>query len=151
MLPPHFRGGPVGWMPGLGRRHPDDAEERRERDRLAAVVRGEVAVDRPGEAVAVRERDAPGPRCHLVDPDRERLAGARTAHLDRAVQRVPVVQLLVALDELGLEVPAPAGVQRLKAHGIAGVHGQHRRQHGREVPVQRRLRERELVDHARGS
>ena len=39
------------------------------------------------------ERGTPRPRLDLVDPHRERLAGARTANLDRPCERVPRVEL----------------------------------------------------------
>ena len=75
------------------------------------LPRSSVAVSpssRQTKRLAVRERHAPVARRHLVDRDDERLAGARAAHLDRAGQRVAVVQLRVALDELGVRVPVPA-------------------------------------------
>ncbi len=60
---------------GLRWRHADHAHERRERHGLAAVVGRGIAVDRPVERRAVRERDAPVSRRHLVDRDDERLPG----------------------------------------------------------------------------
>ena len=59
-----------------------------------AVRDAEPLVERRAEAA--RLRDAPGPDPHLVDRDLERLAGARTAHLDRPDERVARVELAVA-------------------------------------------------------
>ena len=103
------------------------------------------------EGAPLAEGDAPRPRAHLVDRDRERLAGPRAAHLDRAAQRVPAVQLAVSLEELDVRVPVPARVERLEAHGVAGVEREDRRERRGEVAVHGLLLERELVDHARGS
>jgi hypothetical protein len=116
--------------PRLCRRHADHAEEWGERDRLAVVVDGGLTSDVPAELGAVRIRRAPIARRDLVDRDDERLSGARAAHFDRPGQRVTAVQLLVPLDERRAEVPVPARVRRLEAHGVTGIDGHDRRERG---------------------
>ena len=71
-----------------------------------------VSLESPDEGLTVAECDAPRSRLHLVDRDGERLARPRAADLDRPVERVPGVQLAVALEELRvLLAPAEAWVQ----------------------------------------
>src|SRR5262249_44371245 len=139
---------------GLVRRHADHAEERCQGDRRVAVARSDarVRIDLPSEELAVAERDAPVPRPHLVDADGERLPGSCAAHTDGPVEGVPGVEpLLIALvQELALEIPMPAGVERAEADGIARLDLEDRRHLTREVSVQRAPLERELVDHVRG-
>src|SRR5690348_3774383 len=93
MLPPQRRGGPVEWTAGVRRRHTDHSEERAAGDGVASLAAPRLAVERPVERRAAAERDAPRARLHLVDADDERPARPRTAHLDRAGQRVPLVEV----------------------------------------------------------
>ena len=106
--------------PRLVRRHADHAEERRERDRCAALVRcrTRLRVDPPAEGDAVAERHAPRAGPHLVDPDGEGVPCARSADLDRPAERVTAVEVLGVplLEELAVGLPAPPGVQRLEPH-----------------------------------
>ena len=107
-------------LAGLGRRHPDDAEERRSVDRVRAAP-PRLTVERPVEAVAVRPGRAPGTRRHLVDADDERLSGASAAHLERPGERVAASLGLVA--QVVRRVPLPARVVRVEGDRPAGVDG----------------------------
>ena len=65
--------------------------------------------------------DAPRPGLDRLDAHGQRLARPRAAHLDRAGERVAVVELGVARLEEAALVELPAGVRDVDAHGVAGV------------------------------
>jgi hypothetical protein len=79
--------------------------------------------------------------------DGQRLAGARSADLDRPGERVARVDGRVARDELLARVEVPARLRNRDPHGIAGIDREHRLEVARKVSVQVVLLERELVDH----
>ena len=116
---------------GLRRRHPEHAEERRERDGRAcwsgAYARG--CVECPQHPVVVGERDAPRADLHCIDVHFERSAGSSPANLDRTDERVPVVQLRIEVVEvLPLRNGVPACVESGEAKRVAGIDRQDRRQ-----------------------
>ena len=117
MFPPQRRGGVVECSPGLRRRHPDHAEERRRADAALAEL-PPVAVARPRERLAVRPRASPVARHDLVDAHDERLPGPRAAHLDRPVERMAGAFGPLRLD---VGVPEPAGVRHLERDRPAGL------------------------------
>ena len=151
MFPPERRGGRVECTPGSGGGIPITP-----RNGASATV-----TPRSSVAVSPSSVHRNGSSCANVMPqergvtssirDDERLSGERAAHLDRAGERVTVVQRGVSLEVLLRFVPAPARVQRLEAHAVARIDGQHRRERRREVAVHGVLLQRDLVDHARGS
>ena len=137
---------------GLGRRHPDHAEERRERDGGAPLVGGQPVADLPAERRPVREGDTPATGAHLVDVHDERLPRTRSAHLDRPAERMPAVERAVTLgEELAVRLPPPTCVERGEDDRVAGVDGEHGWKVGREMAVHGAPLERELVDHQKAS
>ena len=144
-------------------RHADDAEERTERHfppRLGAAD-ARVRVERPEErdgfcvrdAEPVVERraeasclgDAARTDPHLVDPDLERLARARTANCDRADERMTGVELALAFRVRLVLGVAPSGVETREGDRVARLDRQDRLELAREVPVERAALERDLV------
>ena len=98
MLPPHRRGGTVGVHARLGRRHPEHAEKRAQRRPRGPARRGRPrprASSRRRSSCAAERRRPSRPELTSSIAHRERPAGARAAHLDRADQRVAGVELLV--------------------------------------------------------
>jgi len=75
---------------------------------------------------------------------------ARAAHVDRADERVTIVEpALPRLEPPPLERPAfqaPAGVERREDNGVAGIDRQHGLEARREVAVERAPLERQLLD-----
>ena len=123
---------------GTARARP--AARRRARPRRRAPSRSRAA------SLASVTPHAPGR--DLVDPDGERLARARAAHLDRPGERVAVVELRRSRGSNGSSrLEPPARVRRREPDGVARVDRQHRLEVAREVPVQRAPLERQLVDH----
>src|SRR4029077_21133042 len=103
---------------------------------------------RPGERRPGAEGHAPVAGPHLVDANRERSTAPRAPHLDRPAESVPLVERpRTPVLDLAVGLPAPAGVQHAKAHRVAGVDRQRRREAAREVTLRRPALERELVDH----
>src|SRR5207253_9859449 len=100
---------------GRGRRHADDTEEWRRPNCMRAHA-PHVAVERPLEALPVAPRLAPLSRRHLVDPHDEGLTRLRTAHLERAGERVAAVLGLVLHVA---RVPVPPGVERPEGDRLA--------------------------------
>src|SRR5439155_11286426 len=81
----------------------------------------------------------------------ERLAFTSAPNLDRADERVTVVEPLVARLELLARGDVPAGVETGERNRVATLHRRDGRQVAREVSVQRAALKRDLVDHARGT
>src|SRR6476620_5093023 len=101
---------------------------------------------------ALRPSRTECPDADLVDPDRERLARAGSANLDRPDQRVSCVELLVARLERLAGRDMPTRVETRESDGVAAVDREDRRQVAREVAVQRAPLEWNLVGrHARGN
>src|SRR6478672_3100922 len=86
---------------------------------------------------ALRPSRTECPDADLVDPDRERLARAGSANLDRPDQRVSCVELLVARLERLAGRDMPTRVETRESDGVAAVDREDRRQVAREVAVQR--------------
>ena len=74
------------------------------------------------------ERRPERPDAHLVDADGERLACARATHLDRADQRVALVERLVARLERSPGRNVPTGVETREGNRVAALDRQHRRE-----------------------
>src|SRR6476659_6322015 len=110
-----------------------------------------LAVEPPGEDLAVAPCDAPVARRHLLDANDERLALTCAAHLDRPTERVTTVDLVVALEVLFVGIPAPAGVERQEADRVAGIDTQYRLEVTVEPTLDGAALERDVVDHPRGS
>ena len=130
----------VECTPGSGGGMPDHAEERTQLDRPARAGRGPCRRPRrapPGAHLAVRARgvrsattssrpigEAAGADASVDRRHGERLPGAGAAHLDRAGERVAVVELRVARLEpparLGRAVlEAPAGVRASRSRPVS--------------------------------
>ena len=146
----------VEWTPGSGGGMPitprNGATARPSSPRARPVARSAVA-KRPSRTVV------PPPN---VTPQRAGVVTSSIATTSVCPARAPrtsigpfsawPVELRIArVEVLALGLPAPAGVERPERNGLAGIDGQHRREVAREVPVQRRPLERQLVDHAQNS
>ena len=154
----------------LVRRHPEDAEKRRQPHLAPGAVAAEAGVgvqfprEHGGLAVGDLERivqerrppagDGQAERAdpHRLDPDLEHLPGLRAANHYRTDQRVPGVELRVS----GLEALAlrPVGARRLEpptrvegreGDRVARVDLEHRLELAGEVAVQVASLERQLV------
>jgi hypothetical protein len=119
----------------LRRRHPHHAEERPQRNHTAELVASgpRVGVELPDERLRLPVRHteplvqrrlpaagtghAPRTDPQLVDVHRERATGDRTAHLDRAEQRMARIQFRVPWPE---PLPRAGGVRR-RSDSPAGV------------------------------
>ena len=113
---------------GLGRWHPDHTEERCQCDGGVPAVGGctGVRVQPPDDGVLAGEGDAPVPRSHLVDPHHQRLADPRPPYLDWAGEGVTLVQLgMAVIEPLSVEIPVPAGVERLELDRVAPIDCDH--------------------------
>ena len=131
----------------LVRRHAEHAEERRQADGAPGNT-ARIAVQLPVEPVALAAAgDAPRAGHDLVDPNCEHLPDASAAHLDRAGERVARVELRVPRLERLVTTDVPAGVRSREADGVPWVDGEHGLELEREVPVQDRRVERQLVAH----
>jgi hypothetical protein len=150
----------------LGRRHPDHAEERAQRNLSALLIAAEagVRVELPFEdgvltlvdtealiewrVPAACVGDAPRPDPHLVDPHLQRLSGSRSAHLDGADERVTGVAL-VTIGRTEFEAVAryvaPAGVQARERDRVSRLDRQDRLEVAGEVAVERAPLEWDLV------
>ncbi len=152
MLPPLVRGGPVEWMPGSGGGMPitprNGASE-------TVLPRSSVAVPPSsvhGERASPCANVTPQSRGVTSSIETTSVCPARAPRTSIGpVSAWPLCSSSSRSTKSVSRIPVPARVQRLEAHRVARVDGQHRRQHRREVPVERRLLERDLVDHARGS
>ena len=86
------------------------------------------------------------PGVDVVDPDGERLARARAAHLDRPGERMPGVELGFARGRRLVAADAqPAFGTEIRTES-PGSTVEHRLELAREVPVQVRGVERQLVE-----
>ena len=170
MLPPHTRGGDVGWAPGSGGGIPITPRNGRKDDLAPRLVMpdGGIRVELPDQRRSLpvcdsqplvqrcrpstRVGDAPGADAQLIDPDDERSTRVRPAHGDGPDQRMACVELAVARLET-ISGPGhvvrrpdpPAGVWRRERDRVAGVDRQHRLEVSREVAVQRAALEWDLV------
>src|SRR5439155_23006933 len=104
-----------------------------------------------GRRPATGERRAERPDADFVDADSERLARLGPPHLDRADERVPRVELLVARLEFVPGRDVPSGIETREGNRVAALDRHDRRKVTREMTVQRVPLERNLVRHLRGT
>jgi hypothetical protein len=155
---------------GLVGRHAEHTEKRRQAELAALAVASHrfVRVQIPSEDAtlavtdaeavvqkrrpAARDRQAERADPYRLDPNLEHLAGLCRANLDRADQRVPVVEPgLAGLEAAALGTVAsrrlepPARIERREGNRVSGVDLEDRREIAGEVPVQRPPLERNLV------
>ena len=94
----------------------------------ARRARQRVAVEPPRGTARRRRTSTPQPRGVTSSIATTSVWPARAPRTSIGpVERVAAVQLRVALEELRVRLPAPAGVQRLEAHRVARVDREHRR------------------------
>ena len=129
----------------LVRRHPEHAQEGRQSNRppgRATDARVELPIHPVGR---LGERGTPRAGLDLIDPNRERLAGTRTANLDRSRERMPGVELWVTRGHSVVAAATPTRVRHRDPHGVARIDGENRLEVAGEAAVQVAGVERKLV------